>query len=105
MIKLHTEIENTNSCSAWEKVDGVKQKLNTRLSELAGLLLELGQIRSNDIQERSVRRKSTVLASPKKSPNQRQWKNKIVLADMAGEADGRLPTIMEDKHFPRRTLE
>ena len=105
VIKLHYEVENSPGRSAWEKVDSLKHRLETRLTELGGLLQELEDVQSSATKGRPVKRKSTSRASPKRSPNQRNWKTAITLSDITGEGDGRLPPILEDKFFPRRTLE
>ena len=105
VIKLHYEVENNPGRSGWDKVDGLKQQLETRLAELGGLLQELGDIQNTVIRERAVKRKSMNHISPKRSPNQRNWKNALNLSEVTGESDGRLPPILEDKCFPRRTLE
>lgn len=45
---------------------------------------------------------------PARSPDPKNWKNALALSDVAGgaqaQADGRLPVIMEDKYYPRRTM-
>ncbi|KAL8830217.1 MAG: hypothetical protein Q9191_001557 [Dirinaria sp. TL-2023a] len=43
--------------------------------------------------------------SPKRSPDQRNWKNSLCLSEVPGVVGGRLPPIVEDKYYPRQTLE
>ena len=44
-------------------------------------------------------------SSPRRSPDQRNWKNALTLSEVTGGTDGRLPPIVEDKYYPRRTME
>lgn len=104
-IRLQYELDNGPKHSAWDKVDGLKQKLEGRLVELGGLLQELGNVQGAAKKERAGKRKSLSRSSPKRSPTQRPWKSNIALSDLLGESEGRLPPILEDKCFPRRTLE
>ena len=104
VIKLNYEVENKHAQSEWDKVESLKQKLGARLAELGGLLQELGDVQSNAASKRPAKRKSTIRMSPKRSPNQRNWKNALTLAEVTGDADGKLPPIPEDKCFPRKTL-
>ena len=88
-----------------EGVDIVKGKLEAKLTELGGLVQELGNVQRNVESQRAQRRRSLSRNSPKKSPDQRNWKNALTLAEVTGGADDRLPPIVEDKYFPRRTME
>lgn len=88
-----------------EGVDIVKGKLEKKLAELGGLVQELGNVEKNVDSQRAQRRRSLNRSSPKRSPDQRNWKNALTLSEVTGGADGRLPPIVEDKYFPRRTME
>ena len=88
-----------------EGVDLVKGKLEAKLAELGGLVQELGNVQKNAESQRAQRRRSLYRSSPKRSPDQRNWKNTLTLPEVTGGADGRLPPIVEDKYFPRRTME
>jgi len=105
VIKLHYEVDNSTGSQGLNGVDGVKTKLESKLAELGDLLRELGEIKSNAAKQRPQRRKSLTGSSPRRSPNQRDWKNRLTLSEVTRESDGRLPPIIEDKCFPRRTLE
>lgn len=47
---------------------------------------------------------------PARSPDPKNWKNTLSLSDVAQghghgpEGSGRLPVILEDKYYPRRTM-
>ena len=86
-------------------MDIVKAKLEAKLKELGGLVKELGEVQKIAGKSRAYKRKSTSQASPKRSPDQRNWKNALSLSEATGGADGRLPPIVEDKYYPRRTME
>lgn len=105
MIKLHYETEKTLGHSVLEGVDLVKGKLEAKLAEIGGLVQELGQVQKNIESQRAQRRRSISRNSPKRSPDQRNWKNTLTLSEVTGGVDGRLPPIVEDKYFPRRTME
>lgn len=106
IIKLHCELENSATKPDASKIDSFKTRLEAKLHEVGDLVEEL-----KDIQQDTKKRwqeKQKFLSSkisPKRSPNQRIWKNTQTLSDLMGEADGRLPPILEDKQFPRQTLE
>ncbi len=105
IIKLHYEAEKTTGRAVLEGVDVVKGKLEAKLAELGGLVKELGNVQKNVESQRAQRRLSLNRSSPKRSPDQRNWKNALTLSEVTGGADGRLPPIVEDKYFPRRTME
>lgn len=104
VIKLHYEAEKTASKSVLESVDTVKSKLEAKLAELGALVKDLGCVNKAADNERAQRRRSVNMSSPKRSPDQRMWKNTLTLSEAVGGADGRLPPIMEDKYYPRRTM-
>lgn len=85
-------------------MDNVKAKLEEKLAELGGLVKELGQVQKST-ESRRIKRRSTGQSSPKRSPDQRNWKNTLTLSEATGGVDGRLPPIVEDKYYPRRTME
>lgn len=88
-----------------DSINTVRCRLETKLGELGSLVQELGSLRRNAEDRRAIRRRSGVQVSPKKSPDQSNWKNGLTISEVMGGADGRLPPIVEGKHYPRRTLE
>ncbi len=82
----------------------LKGKLEAKLVEIGSLVQELGKIQTDAENRRSPKRRPISNASPKTSPGQKVWKNVLTLAEVTG-AEGRLPPIVEDKYFPRKTLE
>ena len=85
-------------------METVKAKLEEKLAELGNLVTGLGGLGSGGRHNRSSPRKP-VRDSPKQSPDQKNWKNALTLSEATGGLDGRLPPIVEDKYFPRRTME
>ena len=103
-IKLQYELDNGPGRDAMEGVGNIKGRLEAKLTELGGLVQELGIVAERK-RNRSPRRRSGVKSSPKRSPDQKVWKNTLTISEVMGGADGRLPPIVEDKCFPRRTME
>ncbi|MCJ1304936.1 hypothetical protein MMC08_007749 [Hypocenomyce scalaris] len=104
IIKLQHEVNGSRSRYFAEDVGTVKAKLEEKLAELGSLVTELGGIGNDGRHNRSPPRKSG-RASHKQSPDQKNWKNALTLSEATGGLDGRLPPIVEDKYFPRRTMD
>ena len=105
-IQLQRQLESTgNRQNAADRLNQIKSQLEDKLTELGGLVYELGTV------DKQSRRSSVIQSSrpngqtPKRSPDQRNWKNAFTLSDVTGQQEGRLPPILEDKLYPRRTLE
>lgn len=87
-------------------VAGIHSSMEAKLAELGTLVQDLGKAHGSLGIPQVSRRKSTQQRSPKKSPDQKNWKNTLSLSEVRGCSDiSRLPPIVEDKYFPRRTLE
>ena len=102
-IRLQHEVERGRHALALVSVGTVKNKLEAKVAELNNLIVELGRAQS-ELPPVSPYRKPANRRSPKKSSDQRNWRNPLALPEVAGQ-DGRLPAIVEDKYYPRRTLE
>lgn len=91
---------------AVDDVGSVRSKLEVKLEELGYLVQELGKAHGNLSMGRKSRRQSTKQISSRKSSDQKELKNSLTLADTNRDSQNpRLPPIIEDKYFPRRTLE
>ncbi len=101
---LQHEAERSASKSMQESVDTVKSGLEAKLAEFGALVKDLGCVQMSAEKQRAQKRRSGNMSSPKRSPNQRIWKNRLTLSEAVRGADGRLPPIMEDKYYPRRTM-
>lgn len=105
VISLQYEVDKRPRRSVLEDMGTVKGKLEAKLAELGGLVQELGRIQVAAENPRSPKRKSLNRTEPKRSPDQKNWKNNFTLSEVTGGGGGRLPPIVEDKYFPRKTLE
>ena len=105
-IKLQYEIDKQPAQGTWNDVGTIRSKLEAKLAELGDLVKDLGIAHGSLSIGQTSRRRSTQQSSPKRSPDQRNWKNALSLSEVTGVSDSsRLPPIFEDKYFPRRTLE
>lgn len=91
-------------------VGRLKEQLESKLSEVSTLVTELGALPEKAKRRSSQhQRRRSGLVQLVKSPDPKDWKNRQALAGVfAGERqlqDGRLPVIVEGKHYPRKTLE
>ena len=105
IIRLQYDNDRYSDGIRLDDMGGIKEKLEAKLTEIGGLVQELGKIQADATNRRSPKRRLMCSNSPKKSPDQKVWKNVLSLAEVTGGADGRLPPIVEDKYYPRKTLE
>ena len=105
IICLQYDIDRYPGGIRLDDMGAIKEKLEAKLTEIGGLVQELGKIQTDAANRRSPKRRSICRSSPKNSPDQKVWKNVLSLAEVTGGADGRLPPIVEDKYYPRKTLE
>ena len=104
IIKLEHELQKDPGRSLLDNVVVVRGTIEAKLAELGRLVQELGNVQKRD-DDQSPQRKHIARPSPRRSPDQRNWKNTLTLSEVTGGMDGRLPPIVEDKYYPRRTLE
>lgn len=105
--QLRVALDESRSERRLKNVDEIRNELQGKLREveaLVGGLGEIGKRKSNH------RRESEAVRSPQKSPNQKAWRSQQSIGDVidlpqSRQPEGFMPTIVEDKHFPRRTLE
>ncbi|KAL6715089.1 hypothetical protein ACLMJK_007350 [Lecanora helva] len=105
VIKLQNELEKNTNKNVRAGVDSIKGKLEAKLSEIGALVQNLGEVQKTTDIRRAQKRRSINRTSPKTSPDQKVWKNTMTLSEAVGCADDRLPPIMEDKYYPRRTMD
>ncbi|KAL5120557.1 hypothetical protein ACEQ8H_001576 [Pleosporales sp. CAS-2024a] len=96
LLQLQNTLESQSLRPSLETIDAVKSKLEAKMAELGGLVAELGQMKK--LHPRS-RRRSLLATRP--SPEERQWRSGLGLQEVENKM---LPTITEDKHYPRRTM-
>ncbi|GAD97969.1 predicted protein [Paecilomyces variotii No. 5] len=105
VISLNHEMERYESAKALNSgVYDLKERLDTKLAELGKLVVELGAL------PRKVNRKTDFEAVASGVDEERQPHISHRRAELGPEAiagfdDGRLPPILEDKYYPRKTLD
>ena len=104
IIRLHQETEQNNQ-SASERVDSCKDKIRIKLLEVEHILQELNIPRGASKRQDHYRRRPDTSKSPRISPKLRRWRLEHGQGDGLTDHEGRLPPILEDKSFPRQTLE
>lgn len=99
IIQLQTELEHNKGHHALQQITSVKDQLESKLMEIGSLVAEL-----NSIQKPSYKTRPSD-GGPSKAVEHFEWRR--AMKEQAGEQDDdeALPTIREDKYFPRRTLE
>ncbi len=92
------QLQNTvESRPTFDHIDSVATQLEAKIQEIGGLVAGLARIKKNS--EKVNQRSQT--AARRRSGEQRQWRSGLGLQDVE---NGMLPTITEDKFFPRRTM-
>lgn len=102
-IHAKAETENRKAAQKLDKeVVRIKEQLEEKLSGVHALLGELGALPDKFSRRSSQRRRKDGFVSDLvKSTEDREPRHRQTLC----EQEGRLPAILEDKHYPRRTLE
>ncbi|KAH7389304.1 hypothetical protein DE146DRAFT_758614 [Phaeosphaeria sp. MPI-PUGE-AT-0046c] len=96
VLHLQHTLESQQLRPSFENIDAVKAKLEAKMMELGGLVAELGDMKKQDSRPRCRSQLAT-----RKSPDERQWRSGLGLQEVENQM---LPTITEDKHYPRRTM-
>ncbi|KAK8210267.1 hypothetical protein M8818_003434 [Zalaria obscura] len=96
---LQTELLVAQSNAPPTGLDTVKGRLEEKLAEFGHLVAELGLLQ----QQQPERKRRESLDRPRKA-SVTERRTRIPLAEATGQ-ELRLPTISEDKYYPRRTLE
>lgn len=104
-ITLNQELERYQAVKILQDgVYDIKSRLDVKLTELTNLVTELGEL------PRDYRKKQNTaqIRSPTQpSQSALNWERKTAEMEQnfACEEEGKLPVILEDKYFPRKTLE
>lgn len=94
VLSLQNEVENARRQASGDAIRQMKQDLRTKIAELSGLVDGMDE---DTQEERMVPDKERIL-----SPSRQQYRERQPLAELLQDAV--MPTISEDKQFPRRTL-
>jgi len=95
IIHLEVELDESRRRAVSENVYEIQRQLQTKLSECAGIVAQLG---ATETRSENVARGQTALEG-------REWRTRATLSEILESQPGHLPTITEDKHYPRKTLE
>lgn len=102
IIRLQRELDEGRAQKVADHAIDIRSQLEAKLLELGSLISGLG---SDAPKITSPLAGKVTRASPSKSPDQRNWRNMCTLSEAVNGQDGRLPPILENKTYPRRTLE
>jgi hypothetical protein len=103
IIQLQNELENGKAQRIADNAGAIKSQLEAKLLEIGALITSIGDGAAP--KKRSPREGKITRASSSQSPDQRNWKNMCTLSEAVAGQEGRLPPILENKSYPRRTLE
>ncbi|TVY22303.1 Shugoshin [Lachnellula hyalina] len=103
IIRLANQLENGKAQRTVDHTEVVKSQLEAKLLEIGALITSLGDVPPR--KKRISQGGRTTQASPSTSPDQKRWKNICTLSEAVAGQEGRLPPILEDKAYPRQTLE
>ncbi|KAF2692147.1 hypothetical protein K458DRAFT_286484 [Lentithecium fluviatile CBS 122367] len=95
VVQLQNSLEARPS---FDDIDSMKDRLEAKMQELGGLVAELGQLKKKDD---GLPKCKSQAAATRRSPDERQWKSGLGLQEVE---NAMLPTITEDKFYPRKTL-
>jgi hypothetical protein len=96
VLHLQNRLESQPMRPSFDSIDAVKTKLEAKMLELGGLVAELGQMKKAE-----QPRCRNQLAATRRSPDERQWRSGLGLQEVENQM---LPTITEDKFYPRHTM-
>ncbi|KAK8177147.1 hypothetical protein IWX90DRAFT_474144 [Phyllosticta citrichinensis] len=95
VIRLQSELERTRGDNALRHVNAVKDKLDAKVLEISGLIAELNAIKNPARPSNSEPSQATTDIF--------EWKRAMRTQAKEEQVED-LPTIQEDKHYPRWTL-
>jgi hypothetical protein len=96
VLHLQNTLESQPMRPSFDSIDAVKNKLEAKMLELGGLVAELGQMKKAE-----QPRCRSQLAATRRSSDERQWRSGLGLQEVENQM---LPTITEDKFYPRHTM-
>lgn len=91
------------------EIGSLKNRLEAKLHEVNSIITELGELPEKTARRKSGSRKSIIVVNNARSPAEKEWRNRQTIGGVLNaeraEQEGRLPAILEDKAYPRRTLD
>ena len=101
--RLQNELDNGEAKRTATYAVHIKTELEAKLQEIGALLGGLGE--GPMPATKSPKLGNSIRASPNTSPDQKNWRNMCTLSEAVAGQEGRLPPILENKHYPRKTME
>jgi hypothetical protein len=95
ILQLQNLLEAQSNRPSFENIDTIKEQLEAKMQEFGALIAGLGPLGKSDNECRPQ------LAATKKSAEERQWRSGLGLQEVE---NAMMPTIVEDKYYPRRTM-
>ncbi|KAL2815453.1 hypothetical protein BDW59DRAFT_16169 [Aspergillus cavernicola] len=106
VITLTQDVERFEAAKTLhDGVYDVKGRLDSKLVELSSLVAELGNLPRRYSKATGQKDEPVVGRQPRQSSSINLANGADPEPSLGLEADGRLPVILEDKYYPRRTLE
>lgn len=102
ILRLQSDLEADKAQQIVDNTRATKSQLEEKLAELSTLISGLGV---EPARKKSPQVTKTVRESPSRSPAQKEWKNMYTMGEVVRGLEGSLPAILENKTYPRRTLE
>lgn len=94
---------------ATAEITSLKNRLEAKLHEVNTIVTELGSLQAKTARRKSSPRKSIIVVNNARSPAEKEWRNQQTIGGVLNaeraEQEGRLPAILEEKQYPRRTLD
>jgi hypothetical protein len=103
ILHLQSELNNGNAQRTAAYAIHIKSELEAKLQEIGTLLGGLGE--APKTVNRSLKQGKLTHASLGTNPEAKNWKNICTLSEAMAAQEGRLPPILENKQYPRKTLE
>ena len=97
-LQLQRLCENTRARASGEAIRKIRDELQAKFSELSGFVVGLADFHQDDWSDEKSLSKERIL-----SPSVRQYRERLPLPELM--RDSQMPTIQENKFYPRRTLD
>ncbi|KAL4975507.1 hypothetical protein BDW66DRAFT_151967 [Aspergillus desertorum] len=105
IITLTQDLERFEAArTLHDGVYDVKARLDSKLVELSSLITELGSLPRRYVRATREKTEFAPARQPRDSGSRKEVDDTDPESNLRFEFDGRLPVIMEDKFYPRRTL-
>lgn len=104
ILRLRSEATVKNSQAVADHINSTKSQLEVRLQEINALVAGLNKA-PKPMAESPVEEQQSDKTAAFRSSEEKKWRNMCAMSEEVAIQEGRLPPILENKTFPRRTLE